>query len=184
MIPGKPDQIPDRAVFWHTRDLRSPWSVDCAATTSRSYFRRTCHRNVASFARLGAEIIDSPGAEGSNGRRASRPIAQRRQSRLDVPLPVRQPRQPRSALPAHRTRDPGRRARDHPLRRRSRAPRATLMGVGRYSSRAPDPRCRSGPSSHRPARWLTDWRNLDDGYITDLHDNHGAELLIAGWWFE
>ena len=53
----------------------------------------------------GAEVIESPGAEGSNGavRMAERVHA--RAPRMGLPLPVRQPRQPQGALRGHRPRD-------------------------------------------------------------------------------
>ena len=69
---------------------------------------------------FGAEIILSPGDEGSNGAVRPGPGAGRGAPRVGVPLPVRQRGQPPGPLRDDRSRDPARRPRHHPLRRRAR----------------------------------------------------------------
>ena len=92
LIPGKPDQV-----------LLEPSSGNTGIALAMVCRLRGYHlkvvlpvQRVARAASLlfawGAEIIDSPGAEGSNGAVRLRAVAQRGQPRLDVPLPVRQSR--------------------------------------------------------------------------------------------
>ena len=69
---------------------------------------------------FGAEIILTPGAEGSNGAVAPGRGARRRAPRVVLPLPVRQRRQPARALRGHRAGDLAGLPGDHPLRRRAR----------------------------------------------------------------
>ena len=104
--------------------------------------------------RLGRRDHRLAGLRGVQRRRAPRAAPRRREPRVGLPLPVRQPRQPAARTTAHRPRDPRRRARDHALRRRTGhvghpdGRRALPQGARR-------PACRSGPSSRRPARWST-----------------------------
>ena len=64
----------------------------------------------------GAEIIESPGSEGSNGAvRMAQRLAERA-PRVGLPLPVRQPGQPEGPLRGHRTGDLAGLPRGHPPR--------------------------------------------------------------------
>ena len=56
----------------------------------------------------GAEIIESPGSEGSNGAVRHGAGSGRSAPRVDVPVPVRQSSQPPGALRGDRARDPAR----------------------------------------------------------------------------
>jgi len=76
MIRAKPDQILIERLR-ATPGSRSPWSVDCAATTSRSYCRRRVTGTSPVVARLGSRDHRLAGRRGIERRRASRPIAQR-----------------------------------------------------------------------------------------------------------
>ena len=69
---------------------------------------------------FGAEIIFSPGDEGSNGAVRRAIAARRRPPGLGVPLPVRQRGEPPGPLRDHRPRDLGGLPRHHPLRGRPR----------------------------------------------------------------
>ena len=99
---------------------------------------------------FGAEIILTPGEEGSNGAVRRAQAAGRRASRVVLPLPVRQRRQPAGALRGHRPRDLARLPGDHPLRRRPRHQRHA-DGRGSLPEGAEPGRSRSSPSSRRSA---------------------------------
>jgi len=159
LIPGKPDQILIEPSSGNT-GIALAMSVDCAATTSRSYcVERVTERRQLLLA-WGAEIIDSPGAEGSNG-------AVRLAQSLSADNPdwtflyqYANPANPKRTT-AHRTRDPGRRARDHPLRRRSRH-LGHVDGRGTISSRA-RPEVQIWAVEPPSGEMVDGLRNLDDG---------------------
>ena len=117
LIPGKPDQV-----------LIEPSSGNTGIALAMVCRLRGYHLKVVLPSNVsperrqllhawGAEIIDSPGAEGSNGAVRLAQSLSARQSRVDVPLPVRQSRQSRGALSHDRPRDPRGRPGDHALRR-------------------------------------------------------------------
>ena len=93
---------------------------------SRATRSRSCMPENVSIERrqmlevFGAEIILTPGEEGSNGAVRAGPGAGRRAPRVVLPVPVRQRRQPAGPLRGHRPGDLARLPRDHPLRRRPR----------------------------------------------------------------
>ena len=125
----------------------------------------------------GAEIIESPGSEGSNGAVRLAQDAGRRASRVGVPLPVRQPGQPAGPLRGHRAGDLAGLPRDHPLRGRP-------GHVGHPARGGPLPRRERNPdvqiwAVEPPAGEMVDGlRNLDDGYIPPIFEElGGAELL-------
>ena len=83
--------------------------------------RRAFDRAAADAARCSAPRSSSRRARRArNGAVAPRPEARRRASRVVLPLPVRQRRQPPRPLRGHRARDLARLPGDHPLRRRAR----------------------------------------------------------------
>ena len=128
---------------------------------------------------FGAEIILSPGDEGSNGavRRAQQ--AGRRAPRLGVPLPVRQRGQPPGALrdaPAPRS---GATSPTSPTSSPASAPAARSWASAR-TSRSRTPTSRSTPSSRRSASAVEGLRNLDDGYIPPVYEKWGGPELLDG----
>ena len=125
----------------------------------------------------GAEIISSPGAEGSNGAVRKAQALAGRTSRLGLPVPVRQRGQPPRPLPNHRSRDLARLPRDHPLRGRARHQRHADGG------RAPTSRSRTPtiqviavePPLGEKVEGL---RNLDEGYIPPVYEKWGGPELL------
>jgi cysteine synthase B len=126
---------------------------------------------------FGAEIILTPGL-----RAPTAPSAERRRwprsTRVGVPLPVRQRRQPTGALRGHGSRDLARLRRGHPLRRWT-GTSGTLMGTGTYlKERNPDVKVIAvePPLGER----VEGLRNLDEGYIPPVFDQWaGRSCSIA-----
>ena len=116
-----PGQTHHRAVVGQHRHRPGRASPASRATRSRSCCPRTCRSSAASCSRCSAPRSSStPGRRGLERRRAPGAGAGRGASRVVLPLPVRQRRQPPGALRGHRSRDLARLPRDHPLRRRPR----------------------------------------------------------------
>ena len=125
----------------------------------------------------GAEIIDQPGAEGSNGAMRRAQAHGRRAPRLVVPVPVRQPGQPEGPLRGHRPGDLARRAPSSPTSSPASAPPARSWASA-ASSRSATPTSRSGPSSRRSGEMVDGLKNIDEGFIPPVFiDNDGYELL-------
>ena len=137
LIPGEPDQV-----------LIEPSSGNTGIALAMVCRLRGYHlkvvlpTNVSPERRqlllaFGAEIIDSPGAEGSNGAVRLAQTPERREPRVGLPLPVRESRE--SAAPTTRRRVP-RSSSDVPEITHFVAglgTSGTLMGVGTLSQGAP-----------------------------------------------
>ena len=134
-----------------------PWCAGSRATTLKAVMPTNVSVERRQLLELwGAEIIESAGAEGSNGavRMAQEPGP--RAPRVGLPLPVRQPGQPPGALRGHRPRDPARLPGHHPLRGRARARRARCWASVGSCARSWATRCPDlGGRAAGRARWST-----------------------------
>ena len=127
----------------------------------------------------GAEIIDSPGEEGSNGAvRMAIELADA-EPRLGVPLPVRERGQPQGALPHDRARDLRATCPTSPTSWPAWAPRARCWVSGTYlKEQNPDIKILAvEPPSGEQVEGL---RSLEDGYIPPVFDKWGGYDLLDG----
>ena len=117
---------------------------------------------------FGAEVIDSPGALGSNGAiaLAKHLVAQGRAVRHAVP--VRQRGEPAGPLGDDRSRDPRRLPGDRRVRRRARDGR-DADGRGRYL-REHKPGVRIVAAEPLPGEKVQGLRSLDEGFIPEILD--------------
>ena len=138
---------------------------------SRSSCPTTCRSSAASCSRSwGAEIIVTPGAEGSNG------AMRRAQALADehpewwFPFQYGNAANPQGALRGHRARDLARRARRSPTSSPASARAGTLMGVGRFLKEQ-NPDVQIWAIEPPRASWSTACSNLDEGFIPPVFDN-------------
>ena len=177
LVPGKPDQVLMEPTSGNTGIGLAMvcrvkgYTLKAVMPTNVSVERRQL------LELWGAEIIESPGTEGSNGAVKVARGAGGRAPRMGLFVPVRQPREPQGALRGHRARDPAGLPGGDPLRGRPRH-------VGDAAGGGPLP---AGEARGRRAIWAVEppagemvdgLRNLDDGYIPPIFEElGGAELL-------
>ena len=131
---------------------------------------RVGHARARRLLRMyGAEIVWSPGELGSNGAVAlARELAAARPRRLHA-VPVRQPGQPRRALPHDRARDP--RGARRPRRRVRRRPRHGRHADGhRPALREANPACKIVAAEPLQGDAVMGLRSLEDGYTPEILD--------------
>ena len=117
---------------------------------------------------FGAEVIESPGALGSNGAIALAKELVGRRAALRHALPVRQPGEPPCARGDDRPRDPGRLPGDRRIRGGF-GTGGTLMGVARFF-RGQSRRSGCIAAEPLPGENVQGLRSLDEGFVPEILD--------------